>query len=137
MWMTQFRSWWHHFYVGARRFCKSIVDVGDQMDRAVTNISKLSPTHFVSNIRHQHRTTFSAKTCNFLKMQLQSSSHNSTYIYATQTMQLNYHQTQTITSATHHYLYANKKDETFLRSKNFYWIAILQYITFKSRRLGS
>ena len=25
------------------------------MTKTVTNISKLSPTHFVSNIRHQHR----------------------------------------------------------------------------------
>ena len=37
MLMTQFRSWWHHFYVGTRCFCKSIVVVGDQMDTAAAS----------------------------------------------------------------------------------------------------
>ena len=32
-----------------------IEDVGDQIAKSVTNILKLSPTHFVSNIRHLHR----------------------------------------------------------------------------------
>ena len=34
-----------------------IEDVGDKTAKTVTNISKLSPTHFVSNIRHQHRSS--------------------------------------------------------------------------------
>ena len=38
--VTKFRYWWH------------LLDVGT---KTVTNISKLSPTYFVSNILHQHR----------------------------------------------------------------------------------
>ena len=32
----------------------SMYQIGHQHPESVTNISKLSPTHFVSNIRHQH-----------------------------------------------------------------------------------
>ena len=36
--------------VSARRQCEKIEDVGDKTAKTVTNISKLSPTEFVSNI---------------------------------------------------------------------------------------
>ena len=42
---------WHLLDVGARRWYLKIVDVGDK-NKTVTNNLKLSPIHFVSNIRH-------------------------------------------------------------------------------------
>ena len=43
-------------------YVKNIADVGNQMAKTVTIIFKLSPTHFVSNIRHQHRYNNKMKT---------------------------------------------------------------------------
>ena len=57
LWMsvTEFRCWWQLLNVSARH-----VDIGDQNGhncqwQSVTNILSLSPTDFVSNIRHQRR----------------------------------------------------------------------------------
>ena len=41
--------WWENHYVGF-----SLYQIGRQHPESVTNIWKLSPTHFVSKIRHQH-----------------------------------------------------------------------------------
>ena len=53
MLMTEFRYCWHLLNVGAP-LCWKLEDVGDENDQNI-NISKLSPTHFVSNVRRQHR----------------------------------------------------------------------------------
>ena len=45
MLVTEFRYWWHLL----------VTDVGNKIGQTVANISKLSSTYFVSNIRHQHR----------------------------------------------------------------------------------
>ena len=55
MLVTDFWHWWHILVVDARSWCLKIEDVGDKTAKTVTNISKMPPTHFVSNIRHQHR----------------------------------------------------------------------------------
>ena len=53
--VSELRYWWHLLNLGARPSCQKIVNF------LVTNISKLSPTPFVFNIRHQHR-------CNLFSM---------------------------------------------------------------------
>ena len=52
------RCWWQNHYVGD---FFSLCWWSSQCIKSVTNISNLSPTHLVSNIRRQHR-------CNSLKM---------------------------------------------------------------------
>ena len=52
--VTEFRYWWHLLDVDAQRLCYERMLV-TKTAKTVTNISKLSATHFVSNIRHQHR----------------------------------------------------------------------------------
>ena len=52
--MTIYGCWWNLLNVGARRWFKTWMLVA-KMAKTVTNILKLSPTHFISNIRHQHR----------------------------------------------------------------------------------
>ena len=47
---TDIRCWWQNYYVGDFFIMLTILCI-----KSVTNISKLSPTHFVSNIHHQHR----------------------------------------------------------------------------------
>ena len=49
MMVTDLRCWWQNHYVGNLFRC-----VGDEFIKSVINILNLSPTHFVSNIRHQH-----------------------------------------------------------------------------------
>jgi len=53
-------------------------DVGDLklVTKTVTNILNLSPTHFVSNIRHQQRSPFNTqnKFCNGIDIYLSNSS---------------------------------------------------------------
>ena len=46
----------------------SMYKIGRQLPESVTNITNLSPTHLVSNIRHQHR----CNPQNRLKIQIQS-----------------------------------------------------------------
>ena len=46
MLVSKFRCWWHLLNIVARRLCKKTMEK--------TTILKLSPTHLVSNTRHQH-----------------------------------------------------------------------------------
>ena len=56
MLVTEFRYWWHLLVVGARSLCwRRYRDPVTKTAKTVINISKLLPTHLVSNIRHQHR----------------------------------------------------------------------------------
>ena len=48
--MTEFQYWWQLLVVVARRLCSKIEDVGGKTAKTVINITKLSSTHFVSNI---------------------------------------------------------------------------------------
>ena len=65
MWVTSLRCWWLNFYVSVRCQCKKLVEVGDQNGWNRHQFSKLSTTHSVSKIRHQHR-------CNFFKVMFPS-----------------------------------------------------------------
>ena len=53
--VTTFECLWQ---LGARCFCKKIVDFGIENGQTVANILKLSPKHFVSNIRHKIDVTY-------------------------------------------------------------------------------
>jgi len=65
MMVTNFRCWWQNHYVSDFfRYVSDFLNVlnwspsswiGHQYPESVTNIWNLSPTHLVSNIRHQHR----------------------------------------------------------------------------------
>ena len=44
--------WWHRLNVGALRYCKKWWEL---MTKSITNILKLTPIHFVSNIRQRDR----------------------------------------------------------------------------------
>ena len=52
MMVTDWRCWWQNHYVGD--FFRYVGDFF-QCIKSVINILNLSPTHFVSNIRRQHR----------------------------------------------------------------------------------
>ena len=57
MLVTESRKW-HRFDVGNRRFTSILIEkwiLMTKMAKIFTEISNLSPTHFASNIRHQHR----------------------------------------------------------------------------------
>ena len=58
MMVTDLRCWWQNHYVGdffAMLVIFAMYLIGHQHSETVTNISKLSPTQLVWNIRHQHR----------------------------------------------------------------------------------
>ena len=72
MMLTDLRCWGQNHYVGdffVMLLIFSMYLIGHQHPESVTTISKLSPTHLVSNIRHQHR-------CN-----LKLFCHSSTYFH--------------------------------------------------------
>ena len=50
---AEIRNWWFLLDVGVLRLFQKKENVGDETVKIVTNILKLSPTHFVSNIRQQ------------------------------------------------------------------------------------
>ena len=57
MMVTDIRCWWQNQHVDDffRYVGDFLNEFGRQDLESVTNISNLSPTNFVSNIRHQHR----------------------------------------------------------------------------------
>ena len=78
MMVTDFRCWWqnHYYVVDFFRYVGDFLNVlyrspisciGHQHPESVTNISNLSPTHLVSNIRYQHRCNFYVTTKNHIK----------------------------------------------------------------------
>jgi len=71
MMVTDFRCWWqNHYVVKFFRYVGDFLNVlNRQHPESVTNISNLSPTHFVSNIRHQHRYNQSQSRTKFLRIQ--------------------------------------------------------------------
>ena len=71
MMVTELRCWWQNHYVGDF-FCYvdnfSMYYIGHQHPESVTNISKLSSTHLVSKIRHQHRWNHEGLKIRILKL---------------------------------------------------------------------